>query len=157
VEQSTPSVLPPETEDPGNAPAPQAGAFVVYRTGMPTEPSPVTLSQLARRAAELVDPQDEDADVAEFEEAFEDDDEPARALLEETLDERVAEAVRRIDPQGDLPQVQMAGAIVRYLAHKRTEVRDDREHILRLASRAEYHGDPPPAVADWLVDNGIDG
>jgi hypothetical protein len=122
---------------------------------MPTEPHPVTLAALARRAAELVDPEDEDADVAEFEEAFEDDDEPARALLEETLDERVAEAVRRIDAEGDVPQVQMAGAIVRYLAHKPTEMHHDREHVLRLASRAEFHGDPPPAVADWLVDNGI--
>lgn len=122
---------------------------------MPTEPSPVTLAELARRAAELVDPEDEDADVAEFEEAFEDDDEPARALLEETLDERVSEAVRRIDPEGDVPQVQMAGAIVRYLAHKPSEVRDHRETILRLAARAEYHGDPPPQVGDWLVDNGV--
>jgi hypothetical protein len=122
---------------------------------MPTEPSPVTLAELARRAAELVDPEDEDADVAEFEEAFEDDDEPARALLEETLDERVAEAVRRIDPEGDVPQVQMAGAIVRYLAHKPGEIRDHRENLLRLAARAEYHGDPPPVVTDWLVDNGV--
>jgi len=122
---------------------------------MPTEPQPVTLAQLARRAAELVDPEDEDRDVAEFEEIFEDDDEPARALLEETLDERVEEAVRRIDPQGDLPHIQMAGAVVRYLAHKPSELKDDRDHILRLAARAEYHGDPPPVVADWLVDQGV--
>jgi len=122
---------------------------------MPTEPQPVTLAQLARRAAELVDPEDEDRDVAEFEQIFEDDDEPARALLEETLDERVEEAVRRIDPQGDLPHIQMAGAVVRYLAHKPSELKDDRDHILRLAARAEYHGDPPPVVADWLVDQGV--
>lgn len=122
---------------------------------MPTEPSRVTLAELARRAAELVDPEDEDADVAEFEEAFEDDDEPARALLEETLDERISEAVRRIDPEGEVPQIQMAGAIVRYLSHKPTEVRDDRDHVLRLAARAEYHGDPPPVVTDWLVDQGV--
>jgi hypothetical protein len=123
---------------------------------MPTEPQPVTLSQLARRAAELVDPDDEDRDVAEFEQIFEDDDEPVRALLEEPLDERVEEAVRRIDPQGDLPHIQMAGAVVRYLAHKPTEIKDDRVHILRLAARAEYHGDPPPVVADWLVDQGVE-
>jgi len=122
---------------------------------MPTEPSPVTLSQLARRAAELVDPEDEDRDVADFEQAFEDADEPARALLEDTLDDRVEEEVRRIDPQGDLPQIAMAAAVVRYLAHKPTELKDDRDHILRLAARAEYHGDPPPVVADWLVDQGV--
>ena len=122
---------------------------------MPTEPAPVTLAELARRAAELVDPADENADVADFEQQFEDDDEPARALLEEALDERVAEATRRIDPEGDLPQIAMAGAIVRYLAHKPAEVSDGRESLLRLAARAEYHGDPPPVVSDWLVDQGV--
>lgn len=122
---------------------------------MPTEPAPVTLAQLARRAAEIVDPADADADVADFEEAFEDADEPARALLEAELDERVAEAARRIDPELDLPQIAMAAAIVRYLAHRADEVDDDRAAILRLAARAEYHGDPPPAVADWLVDQGV--
>ena len=122
---------------------------------MPTEPAPVTLAQLARRAAEIVDPGDDDADVAEFEELFEDADEPARSLLEEPLDERVTETVRRIDPEGDRPQIAMAGAIVRYLAHKTAEVDDGRDTILRLAARAEYHGDPPPQVADWLVDQGV--
>lgn len=122
---------------------------------MPTEPDPVTLSQLARRAAELVDPEDEDVDVADFQQAFEDADEPARALLEDRLDERVSETVRRIDPEGDLPQIAMAGAVVRYLAHKPTELKDDRDHLLRLAARAEYHGDPPPVVSDWLVDQGV--
>jgi hypothetical protein len=122
---------------------------------MPTEPRPVSLAQLVKRAAEVVDPADEDATIGEFEELFEDADEPARALLEETLDERVEEAVRRLDPEGDLPQVAMAAAIVRYLAHKPGETRDDREHLLRLAARAEYQGDPPPVVADWLVDQGV--
>lgn len=122
---------------------------------MPTEPEPVTLAALARRAAELVDPTDESADVADFELQFEDADAPARALLEDTLDERVEEAVRRIDPEGELPQIAMAAAIVRYLAHKPTEASDDREHVLRLAARAEYHGDPPPVVSDWLVDQGV--
>ena len=122
---------------------------------MPTEPEPVTLAALARRAAELVDPTDESADVADFELQFEDADAPARALLEDTLDERVEEAVRRIDPEGDLPQIAMAAAIVRYLAHKPTEASDDRGHVLRLAARAEDHGDPPPVVSDWLVDQGV--
>jgi hypothetical protein len=123
---------------------------------MPTEPEPVTVAQLARRAAEVVDPDDNDADVASFEEALEDADEPARALLEDALDERVAEAVRRVDPEGDLPQIAMAGAIVRYLAHRQTEVADDPVDILRLAARSEYAGDPPSVVADWLVDQGVE-
>ncbi len=122
---------------------------------MPTEPRPVSLAEVARRAAEIVDPADEDTDVAEFQEQFEDDDEPVRALGGEVLDERVAEAIRRIDPEADRPQIAMAGALVRYLAFKPGEVRDDRDHLLRLAARAEYHGDPPPVVADWLVDQGV--
>jgi hypothetical protein len=122
---------------------------------MPTEPAPLTLAQAARRAAELCDPADADSDVAEFEQLFEDADEPVRALLEDPLDERVSEVQLRIDPEGDLPQIQMAAAVVRYLAHKPTELGDDRDQLLRLAARAEYSGDPPPAVADWLVDQGV--
>ncbi|MCW3009083.1 MAG: hypothetical protein JWP17_3709 [Solirubrobacterales bacterium] len=122
---------------------------------MPTDPRPVSLFQIVKRTAEVVDPEDIDADVADFQELFEDDDEPIRAVGEDTLDERLEEAVRRIDPEGDLPQIAMAAAIVRYLAHKPGEVGDDRDHLLRLAARAEFHGDPPPAVAEWLVDQGI--
>jgi hypothetical protein len=122
---------------------------------MPTEPASVTLAQLARRAAELVDPADEDADVADFEQQFEDADEPARALLEEPLDQRVEEAVMRVDPEGDLPQIAMAAAIVRYLAHKPSELEDGRDTLLRLAARAQFHGDPPELVAEWLVDQGV--
>ena len=122
---------------------------------MSTEPAPVTLAELARLASDIVDPEDNDADVADFEQAFEDADEPARALLDGVLDERVAEVERRIDPEGDLPQIAMAAALVRYLAHKRTETDDDRETVLRLAARAEFDADPPPVVADWLVDNGV--
>jgi hypothetical protein len=122
---------------------------------MPTEPRPVSLAQLVKRAAEVVDPEEADADVADFQEFFEDADEPVRAVEEESLDDRVEEAVRRIDPEGDLPQIAMAAAIVRYLAHKPGEVTDDRDHLLRLAARAEYQGDPPPVVSDWLVDQGV--
>jgi hypothetical protein len=122
---------------------------------MPTDPQPVSLAQLVKRAAEVVDPEEADADVAEFQELFEDDDEPIRAVEDATLDERLEEAVRRIDPEGDLPQIAVAAAVVRYLAHKPGEVRDDRDHLLRLSARAEFHGDPPPVVSDWLVDQGV--
>ncbi|HEU4658141.1 MAG TPA: hypothetical protein VFR97_11470 [Capillimicrobium sp.] len=121
---------------------------------MSTEPEPVTLADLARQASDIVDPEDQDPDVADFEQAFEDADEPARAILE-SLDERVAEVERRIDPEGELPQIVMAGAVVRYLAHKTSETGDERDAILRLAARAEFDGDPPPVVADWLVDQGV--
>jgi hypothetical protein len=122
---------------------------------MPTDPRPVSLAELVKRAAEVVDPEEADADVADFQELFEDDDEPIRAVEDDTLDARIEEAVRRIDPEGDLPQIAIAAAVVRYLAHKPGEVRDDRDHLLRLSARAEFHGDPPPVVSDWLVDQGV--
>jgi hypothetical protein len=122
---------------------------------MATQPDPVTMSQLAARASEIVDPEDENPDVADFEQLFEDADEPVRALLEEPFDQQVEEAMRRIDPEEELPHVVMAAAVMRYLAHKTDQGDGGREAVLRRAARAEFHGDPPPVVADWLVDQGV--
>jgi len=49
----------------------------------------------------------------------------------------------------------MARAITVYLAHRRDELDEDGETLLRLAARAEFGGDPPPAVAAWLVEQGV--
>lgn len=121
---------------------------------MAREPDPVTLAQVARRAAEVVDPADEDGDVADLLALFEDADEPVRGVLD-GLDERVAEAVGRIDPQGELPQIQMMGAVITYLGYRTDEVSDVDADILRLAARAEYDGDPPPVIEEWLADQGV--
>ena len=121
---------------------------------MPTNPDPVSLSQVARRAAEVVDPQDDDSDVADLLAQFEDADEPISGVLE-LLDERVAEAVGRIDPDGGLPAVQMMGSVIVYLGHRRDQVDDVEADVLRLAARAEYDGDPPPLIEEWLADQGV--
>ena len=121
---------------------------------MAREPDPVTLAQVARRAAEVVDPADEDGDVADLLAVFEDADEPVRGVLD-GLDERVAEAVGRIDPQAELPQVQMMGAVITYLGYRTDEVSDVDADILRLAARSEYDGDPPPVIEEWLADQGV--
>jgi hypothetical protein len=121
---------------------------------MPTNPDPVTLSQVARRAAEVVDPADEDPDVADLLEAFEDADEPISGVLD-GLEERVAEAVGRIDPDEGLPAVQMMGAVITYLGHRRDEVGDVEADILRLAARAEYDDHPPEIIEEWLADQGV--
>ena len=121
---------------------------------MAREPDPVTLAQVARRAAEVVDPADEDGDVADLLAQFEDADEPIGGVLE-GLEERVAEAVGRIDPDGTLPAVQMMGAVITYLGFRRDEVTDVEADILRLAARAEYDADPPPVVEGWLADQGV--
>jgi hypothetical protein len=121
---------------------------------MPTNPEPLTLSRVARRAAEVVDPHDDDSDVADLLLQFEDADEPISGVLD-GLDERVAESVGRIDPDGSLPAVQMMGAIIVYLGHRRDEADDVEADVLRLAARAEYDGDPPPLIEEWLADQGV--
>jgi len=121
---------------------------------MPREPQPVTLAEVARRAAEVVDPEDTDPDVADLLAQFEDADEPIGGVLE-GLDERVAEAVGRVDPDGTLPAVQMMGAVITYLGYRRDEVTDVEADILRLAARAEYDGDPPAVIEEWLADQGV--
>ena len=121
---------------------------------MPTNPDPVTLSEVARRAAEVVDPADDDPDVADLLAQFEDADEPISQVLD-GLEERVAEAVGRIDADETLPQIQMMGAVITYLGHRRDEVTDVEADILRLAARSEYDGDPPEVIEEWLADQGV--
>jgi hypothetical protein len=125
-----------------------------YARRMPTEPEPVTIAQLVRRAAEIVDPDGADDDVVEFVRRFEDADTPATAV--DDIDTRMAEAAGVLDPQQESPVLQMARAVTVYLAFRRDEVSDDPDDILRLAARAEYDGNPPPSVANWLDEVGVE-
>lgn len=114
---------------------------------MARNPDPLTLSDLVRRAAEIVDPDDEDGVVGDFELRFEDADEPVTAF--DNLEERIGFG-------GDEdPAVVMAQAVVLYLAHRRDEVSDDGGEILSLAARAEFSGNPPQSVQDWLAERGV--
>jgi hypothetical protein len=106
-----------------------------------------------RRAVDVVDP-DADQGTEDFLIRFEDRDEPI-AGLQESIEQEIAEAVGALDPDGTDPAIQMCGAVVTYLAFRRDEVTDVREDILRLAARAEFDGDPPPVVRDWLESEGI--
>jgi len=120
---------------------------------MPTEPEPITLAEVAKRAVEICDPDGGDAPLGSFLAQFEDADEPVTTVL--NLDERVALASEGVDAAVEDPAVQMAGAVILYLAHRRDEMDDDPEDVLRLAARAEYKGDPPEWIADWLADRGV--
>jgi hypothetical protein len=120
---------------------------------MPVQPEPPTVAQVVHRAAGACDPEDEDADLGDLLAWFEDADEPVTAVV--GLDERLAEAVRAIDPEGDNPALEMARAVTLYLAHRRDEIGDDRDQLLRLAARAEYDAHPPERVRDWLADEGV--
>ena len=74
----------------------------------------------------------------------------------QNLEERVAIAVEGVDVEIDDPAVSMAAATILYLAHRRDELGDDPNKILRLAARSEWKGDPPEAVVDWLADRGVE-
>jgi len=121
---------------------------------MPRNPEPLTVAEAARRAVEIVDPADTDPVLGDFLIRFEDRDEPI-AALRDTIEEQVAEALGALDPDGDEPPLQMAGAILTYLAFRRDEATDNRADVLRLAAEAEFDGDPPENVADWLADQGV--
>jgi len=121
---------------------------------MPTEPQPVTLSQLVHRAVEICDPDGADEDLAELLRRFEDADEPASAVVD-GIEQRMAETVGVLDPQEEAPVLQVAAAVAVYLAHRRDELHDDPDDILRLAVRAEFGGHPPANVANWLDEVGV--
>jgi hypothetical protein len=120
---------------------------------MPTEPEPVTLFDVAKRAVEVCDPNDEDAVLGGLLVQFEDADEPITAV--QNIEERVALAAEGVDVEVDDPSIAMASAVILYLAHRRDELDDDPDHILRLAARAEWKGDPPGVVQTWLSDRGV--
>lgn len=114
---------------------------------MAREPDPITLSQLVRRAAEIVDPNNEDTVVGEFEQRFEDADEPVTGF--ENLEERIEFGA------DEDPSVVVAQAVVLYLAHRRDEVGEDDDDIISLAVRAEFEGNPPQSVLDWMAERGV--
>jgi hypothetical protein len=49
----------------------------------------------------------------------------------------------------------MAGAITTYLSYRRDELNADPDEVIKLAARAEWEGDPPAVVQDWLAERGI--
>ncbi|HEX4279686.1 MAG TPA: hypothetical protein VHZ27_02905 [Solirubrobacteraceae bacterium] len=121
---------------------------------MPAEPQPISLFEVAKRAIEVSDPDDRDSRLGDLLEQFEDADEPVTAI--QNLEERVAIAVEGVDVEIDDPAVSMAAATILYLAYRRDELHDQPLKILRLAARAEWKGDPPEAVRDWLADRGVE-
>jgi hypothetical protein len=122
---------------------------------MSREPEIATLSSLARRAADIVDPDDEDAAVGDLERQLEDEDEPVTAI--QNLEERLAIAAEGADYEVEQPAVAMAVAVILYLAYRRDEVNDEPHKVMRLAARAEWKGDPPGHVREWLRDRGVEG
>lgn len=122
---------------------------------MPTDPEPVTLSQVVHRAVEIVDP-DGGEGLDDLLVRFEDADEPLSSTLADSAAQRIAEGVGAIDPQEEDGAVQMAAAVATYLTYRRDEVEEDPGALLTLAARAEFDGHPPEVVRAWLADVGIE-
>src|SRR3712207_5720947 len=98
---------------------------------MPTEPDPITLSEIARRATEIVDPGGTDDEVVRVYPQLEDDDRPITAI--QNLEEHLAHAEEGADIDGDNPAVAMSIALILYLAHRRDELEDEADDVLGLA------------------------
>jgi hypothetical protein len=120
---------------------------------MPTNPRPTTLFDIAKRAVEVCDPDDADSRLDDLLAQFEDADEPVTAI--ENLEKRVAIAVEGVDVEIEDPAVSMAAATILYLAHRRDELHDHPDKILRRAARAGMEGDPPTTVVEWLADRAV--
>jgi hypothetical protein len=118
-----------------------------------TEPQTPTLAEVVHRAVEVCDPTGDDDGMADLLRRFEDRDEPVTSVRDIELE--LAEAKGAVDPQDEDPGLVMAAAVATYLAHRRDEIGDEREKILRLAAKAEFDGNPPPPVAGWLLAEGV--
>jgi hypothetical protein len=117
-------------------------------------PSTPTLAEVVRRAAEACDPDGAEDGPWELVERLEDRDEPVTTF--EDVTEELAEARGAVDPQDEDPAVVMTVAVASYLAFRRDEMDSADDELLRLAARAEFDGNPPPPVSDWLRERGVE-
>jgi hypothetical protein len=110
-----------------------------------------TVSDLVRLAVEVCDRDGRDPALGRLEEQLEDDDAPVTAV--DNLEERLALAGEGADYEAENPAVAVASAVVLYLAGHGGRARYDRDpdELVRLAVKAQWHGDPPDYVADWLA------
>lgn len=119
---------------------------------MPTEPQPVTLSQVVHRAVEVCEDSNSQA-LDDLLERFQDDDEPISSV--EDVEERLLEELGPPELDEDDPAMTMARAVIVYLGYRRDELDADPVELLRLAARAEFHGRPPEPVDRWLSEQGV--
>src|ERR1700749_1426355 len=116
------------------------------------DPRPISLFDVVKRAADIVDPDDDDAIVGDFERAFEDDDEPVAGL---DVEERVGDVLSQLDPAVNNGSLAVAGALTIYLSFRRDELHADPRELIRLAVRAEWQGEPPEPVVEWPDDRNL--
>jgi|SRR5579884_1486185 len=120
---------------------------------MPTEPEPVTLAEIVRRAVEVCEDNTSQG-LDELLERFEDADEPVAGI--ENVEAQLEAQMGPPEFDEDDGALTMARAVIVYLAHRRDELDEEPVELLRLAARAEFHGSPPPHVERWLEGQGIE-
>jgi hypothetical protein len=120
---------------------------------MPTEPQPVTVAEVVHKAVECCSLSADSDGLDALLLRFEDADVPISTVGE--IEQLVAEVIGAIAGDAPEPELQMAGAVIVYLAYRRDELGADPLELLTLASRAEFHGKPPPDVEQWLEQQGV--
>ena len=110
-----------------------------------------TVAEIVRTAVDACDPQGRNPALTVFATQFEDDDEPITAV--ENLEERVAIALEGADYDAENPAVAVASAVVLYLAAHPGDVDSDEDpdQLIRRAVRAQWRGDAPRYVDEWLT------
>jgi len=119
---------------------------------MPTDPEPVTVSEVVHRAVEVCEDGNSES-LGELLARFEDDDRPIAAI--DNVEEMLNLALGPPEFDDLDADVTMARAVILYLAYRRDEVDADRIELLRLAARAEFSGHPPQHVEEWLREQGV--
>lgn len=113
----------------------------------------MTLAQVVHRAVEVCEDSSSEG-LDELLERFEDADEPITGI--EDVGARIDAEMGPVEFDEDDGSLTMARAVIVYLAHRRDELGEDPGELLRLAARAEFHGQPPPHVSRWLTEHGIE-
>ena len=68
----------------------------------------------------------------------------------------MAEAAGALDPQGEIPSVQMAAAVATYLSFRRDEVDEEPRGAPTPGVAGGVRRDqPPPVIASWLEEQGV--
>lgn len=112
-----------------------------------------TISEVAREAVAICDPEGTETAVTGFFESFEDDDRPATAA--EDLQGELVSTVQGIDPEGDAPAALAAAAAAVWLATNPGQA-ENGDHVLREGVRLVFEGNPPEPLAEWLAARGIE-
>ncbi len=111
-----------------------------------------SVAAVVERAAAICDPPGHDQTVTSLVARFEDDDRPAAGVPD--LATLVRSTFEEEGPQVIGPAATMTAVAAAWLSTNFDHA-DDRERVLREASRAAFGGRPPADVEGWLSEQAI--